>query len=187
MNMMAISANEVDRMLYKKGLASPTVLKTCHNEMMRRAWANRRVSEHVTKLSNIQALIRDHPPVSPLIKPCGSPHQLAEQQSPDEQPSQATSSAIDARTAEAVAKKNLDQMRAATNGTDTHQMPGTTSASGTVRKSLMLSQAIRQGMHQDSEQDLDGHNILSGRNQYDSNMSPMDESESFIQLVPKQN
>lgn len=43
-NMMVISANEVDRMLYKKGLASPTVERTCHNEMMRRAWANRRVS-----------------------------------------------------------------------------------------------------------------------------------------------
>ena len=56
-------------MLYKKGLASPTVLKTCHNEMMRRAWANRRVSEKVTRLSNIQALIREHPPISPLIKP----------------------------------------------------------------------------------------------------------------------
>ena len=53
MNMMAISANEVDRMLYKNGLASPTVLKTCQNEMMRRAWANRRVSEKVTGLSNI--------------------------------------------------------------------------------------------------------------------------------------
>ena len=42
--MVAISANEVDRMLFKAGLASPTVAKREHNEMMRRAWANRRVT-----------------------------------------------------------------------------------------------------------------------------------------------
>ena len=34
---------------------------------MRRAWANRRVSEKATTLSNIQALLVDNPPVSALI------------------------------------------------------------------------------------------------------------------------
>ena len=57
-NMMAISADEVDRMLFKKGLASPTLLQTEKNEMMRRQWANRRVTEKTTTLTNLNAFVK---------------------------------------------------------------------------------------------------------------------------------
>ena len=50
-NMVAISKNEVDRMLFKKGLASPTLIKTEKNETMRRNWANRRVTTKTTNMS----------------------------------------------------------------------------------------------------------------------------------------
>ena len=56
-------------MLFKVGLASETVLKREQRLSSRRAWANRKVSEHAaTKLSNIAALMQENPPLSPLIK-----------------------------------------------------------------------------------------------------------------------
>lgn len=66
--MKTISADERERMLFKAGLASDTILKREQRLNNRRAWANRKVSDHVTKLSNIQPLLRDNPPISPLIK-----------------------------------------------------------------------------------------------------------------------
>ena len=66
--MMAISADEVDRMLFKNGLASPTLIQHEKNEMMRRAWANRRVTEKATTLTDINSFVKQEPPVSALIK-----------------------------------------------------------------------------------------------------------------------
>ena len=83
--MMAISANEVDRMLFKAGLASPTVAKREQNEMMRRAWANRRVTQKTGKFSNLQALMLHDPPTSPLVKKA---QQLGEKNDGDEKAQQ---------------------------------------------------------------------------------------------------
>ena len=55
-------------MLFKAGLASETLLKREQKLSNRRAWANRKVSEHETKLSNIPLLLQDDPTKSPLIK-----------------------------------------------------------------------------------------------------------------------
>jgi len=59
--MVAISKNEVDRMLFKKGLASPTLIKTEKNETMRRNWANRRVTNKTSKLSKATSFMKQNP------------------------------------------------------------------------------------------------------------------------------
>ena len=66
--MLAVSANEVDRMLFSIGLSSPIMHKKEHNEMMRRAWANRRVTERATTLHDHESFVICDPPVSTLIK-----------------------------------------------------------------------------------------------------------------------
>lgn len=56
-----------------------------------------------------------------------------------------------------------------------------------IRKSLMLSQVSRNDNASQDESDKDDYegNVNSVRHNYDSNLTPMDESESFIHLVPK--
>ena len=56
--MMAISADEFERTMFKSGLASPTLIQHEKNEMMRLAWANRRVTEKATTLNNVAKFVR---------------------------------------------------------------------------------------------------------------------------------
>ena len=56
-NIVAISANEVDRMLFKKGLSSPCMVKTEKNETIRRNWANRKIIEKTSKLGNTSSFM----------------------------------------------------------------------------------------------------------------------------------
>ena len=55
---MAISADEFERTMFKSGLASPTLIQHEKNEMMRLAWANRRVTEKATTLNNVEKFVR---------------------------------------------------------------------------------------------------------------------------------
>lgn len=54
--MMTLSADELDRMLYRVGLASNSMVRRVQNEKNRRDFNQRRVSAKVSQLSNLQSL-----------------------------------------------------------------------------------------------------------------------------------